>query len=249
MDKWLEKIRYWLYDTIGLILPGTLFTGMVFYMFNFELSNETFKNLEKMHLEKICLFLGISICLYLVGNVIKVSSQIFYDFFSSLFDEWIFTKFKYTNKDEWAILKFLRNYLKYIFYFKSPKYFSENEFMINQIIRKINKEKKTSLKKEWYSIYKIGKFYEDNENINSLSSTFLAKYTLYRSLSFIFFINFCLLIFKDDYLIQVKTKIPSGIFLLMMFISWLAFHIKYKRYYSLCGNETLIGLYYRIILK
>lgn len=269
MEKWLEKIKYWSYDTLGLILPGTLFTVMLYYTFDLELSitlKKLFDFMKDHKVEKGWLFLGICICLYLVGNVIKIASQIFYDFFSSLFDKWILKKYeckesggiikcflcfsrKIIEEEKWPVAKFLRDYLRYIFYFKAPKYFLENQFMIEEIIEKINKEKKTSLKKEWYSIYKISKFYEDNENIKSLSSTFLAKYTLYRSLSFIFFINFCLLVFKDDYLTEVKMKIPTGIFLLMMFISWLTFHIKYKKYYSLCGNETLVGLYYKIVLK
>ncbi|MGL5428594.1 MAG: hypothetical protein ACRDAS_11845, partial [Cetobacterium sp.] len=136
-----------------------------------------------------------------------------------------------------------------IFYFKADKYESNNSFMIEEIVEKINRDKKTKLKKEWYTIYKIGKFYEENKKIKSLSSTFLAKYTLYRSLSLIFFLNLMLLICKERYLIELMEWIPKIIFQTLMFLTWFTFHIKYKSYYTYCGNETLVALYYKIILE
>lgn len=92
--------------------------------------------------------------------------------------------------------------------------------MVDEVTKKIDKTKKSSLKKEWNSIYKIGKIYEDNKSIKSLSSVFLAKYTLYRSLSFIFFINFFLILFNNNYLIEITNKkVPNFLLIIVGFFS------------------------------
>lgn len=255
MEKWLEQIRYSLYDTLGLFIPGGLFLMMIRYVFGLD----TFDYLTKIDtsdkIKMIWNLSQISISLYLTGNILKITSQIFYDFFSSIFDEMIIKKLSSINifsneVKKNPVIKFFKNYLKNIFCFKANYYLSENEFMVDEVTKKIDKTKKSSLKKEWNSIYKIGKIYEDNKSIKSLSSVFLAKYTLYRSLSFIFFINFFLILFNNNYLIEITNKkVPNFLLIIVGFFSWLAFHIKYKRYYAYCGNETLVALYYKLILE
>ena len=36
MEKWLEQIRYSLYDTLGLFIPGGLFLMMIRYVFGLD---------------------------------------------------------------------------------------------------------------------------------------------------------------------------------------------------------------------
>lgn len=268
MEKWLEQIRYSLYDTLGLFIPGGLFLMMIRYIFDLDALDYLTKIDTGDKIKMIWNLSQISISLYLTGNILKITSQIFYDFFTSIFDEIVFKTYNCDEKGNIikcffcfsrscfkelefiSFIKFLRKYLKNIFCFKADKYFSVNKFMIDEIIGKINKEKQSKLEKNWDSIYKIGKMYEDNKFIKSLSSVFLAKYTLYRSLSFIFFINFFLILFNDNYLIEITyKKIPNFLLIIIAFLSWLAFHIKYKRYYVYCGNETLVALYYKLILE
>lgn len=252
MEKWLEQIRYSLYDTLGLFIPGGLFLMMIRYIFDLDALDYLTKIDTSDKIKMIWNLSQISVSLYLTGNILKITSQIFYDFFTSIFDETLFNRKKEkTKKSEFLpTINFFRKYLKNIFCFKADYYFPINEFMIDEIIGKINKEKQSKLEKNWDSIYKIGKMYEDNKSIKSLSSVFLAKYTLYRSLPFIFFINFFLILFNDNYLIEITyKKIPNFLLIIIAFLSWLAFHIKYKRYYVYCGNETLVALYYKLILE
>lgn len=256
MENFFKQIRYSSYDILGLFIPGGLFLMIFGHIFELDIFNYLI-NINTADKFKLIFKLSqLSISLYLIGNILKIISQIFYDLFSSIFDEmimkWISLLYNYifSSKKKFPILVFLKNFSKNIFYFKANKYFSVNEFMINEIVENINKKKNIKLKNNWDSIYKIGKMYEENKPIKSLSSVFLAKYTLYRSLSFIFFINFLLVLLKDNYLIEtIYQKIPNFLFIIISFFSWLAFHIKYKRYYTYCGNETLVALYYRLILE
>ncbi|MGL6025291.1 MAG: hypothetical protein ACRC0F_11855 [Cetobacterium sp.] len=272
MERWIDRLTLYLYDIVGLILPSTLLVSLILYLVGLEKIEEIKKIIENIKINKLEDWIKYTIVflfLYLLGNILKISSQIFYEFFSSLFDDMVFKRKECLNKEENTVnctlcffkdslnfkkfknpmIEFLIEKIENIFYFKADKYESNNCFMIEEIVVKINKDKKTELKKEWYTIYKIGKFYEENKKIKSLSSIFLAKYTLYRSLSLIFFVNFMLLIFKDGYLIDLIKWMPKGIFQILMFLTWLTFHIKYKKYYTYCGNETLVALYYKIILE
>lgn len=179
MEKWLEQLRCSLYDTLGLFIPGGLFLMMIKYIFDLDIIDY----LTKIGASDKIKMIQISIFLYLTGNILKITSQIFYDFFSSIFDEMIFKLYNCKEKgntikclfcllrsyfkelEDIPFIKFLRKYLKNIFYFKADKYFSVNKFMIDEIIEKINKEKQSNLEKNWDSIYKLGKIYEDNKHI------------------------------------------------------------------------------------
>lgn len=273
MTKWFDKLVYFIYDSLGILLPGAIFTHFFYYILTKENPFKTLKayfsgeNLKEIHTIYIIIFYLIS--MYIVGNIVKIISQLFYDFFECIFDDWIFKsckskekKFKYGIRcffcfhyssyyyqvEKRPIINFLKKYFFWIFSFK-PKYFMEaNEFMIKEIIDKINKNSRTSLKTEWYSVYKLGKLYEENKGIKTLSSIFLAKYTMYRSLSFLFFCNFIVAIVSDSYLYKLREN-HSVVFLGILFISWLSFHIKYKKYYAFCGNEILVALYYKLVLE
>lgn len=287
MKDWIEKINFWFYDFMGLVVPSGLLLLLFIKPILEKISNIEgsikIQNLfilgivDKKSL-KVMEILILIIILDMLGNIIKILSQLFYGFCNCLLDKFFFKiikkfydYFKYTVEcykntniifervleeiknfyhflELNSLLKLLIEYYKYIIYFKTEKYNPENKFMIEEIVGKINEKNGTKFKKEWYTIYKLGKVYEENEGVKTLSSMFLAKYTLYRSLSFIFFMIGIYIIFINDNYLGV-INISKKLFLCVIFFSWLSFHIKFKKYYKLCGNETLVGLYYKIVLK
>lgn len=251
--EWIEKMVFWLYDTLGLFLPGVLTVILI----NSQLQREVKVDLFHLKLPKyneICFFLILIMLFYILGNILKISSQLFYDILEVVFDGFILKFINLTkNKEDSVGVKFFKDYMKHVFSFKVEKYFINSEYMISEVEKKVyigesaGNVRDKGIKEKWYNIYKLGKRFEENEGIKSLSSIFLAKYTLYRSLSFIFFINFIYFLINKDYLKDFRN---NGIIIyIILFISWLTFHMKYKKYYVLCGNEMLTALYYKLILK
>lgn len=155
-----------------------------------------------------------------------------------------------------AILDFfieLYNFFYYlmqsIFTFETASYYRENDKLIGDVISKINKRLKTDYPSTWYSIYKLSNVIMEQENIKSLSKRFLAKYNFYRSLSFMFLINFIYIIFFFNYFNKIISNTGNNIYWIIMgvnFLLWYTFHEKFKRYWTLCGNESLISLFYFI---
>ena len=136
---------------------------------------------------------------------------------------------------------------KKIFEFNAPKYYPNNERLKDECIAIINKKFNTEFPSEWYSLYKFSRVMQDQEKIKSLSSLFLDKYNFYRSLAFIFsLIFFYYWIFFETTHLYLSESILSLEALIMITITllWLTFHYKYKRYWTLCGDETLVSLYY-----
>lgn len=323
--KWIEKLEFSIYDTMGIILPG----AAIFYYFIFIFGLNI--NFDLKSLNTVVLLL----VFYILGNSLKILSQFYYDLFKFIFNDFIFVllkkliKFAYLvffknfskkirkfkiylkmklksisylssyarksffiknrNKNyslrKTTIKSFLNSFKKIIdrnFNFKCEKYDINNEFMIKEIISSLNEKSDTKLESNWYSIYKIGKVYSENNGVKTLSDMFLAKYTLYRSLSFIFFINFmCLLFQKNNFINKIISTLSNienlskyyivyevnnkniwrmlfthtshvelyYFLLISSYVFWITFNIKYKKYYKLCGNEVLVGLYYKIKLN
>jgi len=101
--------------------------------------------------------------------------------------------------------------------------------------------------KDWYTTYKMANVVIAQENLKSLSFKFLAKYNFYRSLAFIFLINgiYIIMLYKIfDYLINPLGHVTFYPMLIGSLILWFTFHEKYKRYWSLCGNESVVTLFY-----
>ena len=105
---------------------------------------------------------------------------------------------------------------------------------------------------KWYKVYKFATIVIAQENLKSLSFKFLAKYNFYRSLAFIFLINQLYIV--AFYKIANNLINPLGNILfvplsIINIILWYTFHDKYKRYWTLCGNESLIALFYFLKTK
>ena len=134
-----------------------------------------------------------------------------------------------------------------LFTFKSADYFDDNEELRTICITTINNKLNTRFPDKWHSLYKFAVAANLQEGIKSLSNNFLAKYNLYRSLSFIFLLSFVYyaIFFQITYsLLPINIAILRGSILFFSALLWFTFHVKFKRYWTLCGNESLMSLYY-----
>ncbi|HEY6899766.1 MAG TPA: hypothetical protein VI233_03950, partial [Puia sp.] len=97
------------------------------------------------------------------------------------------------------------------------------------------------------SLSKISGVITNQENTKTLGPFFLAKYNLYRSLSliFLFTIVYYIYFFKvaGAYITPTSHEI-SGLILASPVILWFTFHVKYKRYWTLYGDERIMSLFY-----
>lgn len=250
---WIKNITYLLYDILGIFFPGVLIITLVSAHIKKELIEKIFFFNFPSH-RGVYFAIILFFYLYILGNILKIASQIFYDFLAAIFDGFALKIFNFNETSGDSDLeKFTKKYLKNIFSFKTEKYLKESEWMIQPIKDKIyqnkylEKMKNEETNKNWYSLYELGNIYLKNKKICSLNYTFLSKYTLYRSLSFIFFINLFFFFLNKNYLASFQNYKFTTSFI--FFISWLTFHIKYKKYYVLCGNEMLLALYYKLILE
>lgn len=290
MTDFLSKIENFLFDILGLVLPGIIFLLILISPVSFfdasKISDKvlshsfilssliTFFNILKVYWNtnlNITLFILIMIS-YLVGHTIKVFSIIVYEILNTLFDKSINKIVLYLFRGFIALINLISNFLfnitfqqsllykglnilltpigntiNKIFTFNSPNYFSDNESMKADCVALINQRLGTSYPNVWYSIYKLFFVIQQQENIKALSGNFLAKYNLYRSLSFIFIFTtiyyYCFFKATANYISPELTKITSLI-LYSAIVLWFTFHYKYKRYWTLCGNESLVSLYY-----
>lgn len=291
MNEVISKIEDYIFDFLGLVLPGFIFllltsTPLLIYDYNRlgiqVVANSKLLSILKnlaLHIDKIIdkpsQFTVIVIVLisYIIGHLIKVFSIIQYDFSRMIFDglicklfslldswtrsyvKWILDSFFLPNdtvrlkliKLLTRIYKPFNSLYKKLFQFEAPDFIKDNESLKDECISKINTKFNTQFPNKWYSLYKFSTVIQNQEGIKSTSFWLLAKYNLYRSLSFIFLITFAYywIFFKtmcqylDKSIISLQDLILWSIFLL-----WFTFHYKFKRYWTLCGNEVLVSLYY-----
>ncbi|AET69788.1 hypothetical protein Desor_4363 [Desulfosporosinus orientis DSM 765] len=225
--------------------------------------------------EVIYVLVGFLIISYLLGHIAKVFSKYFYDFGKVFFDEgfnkiveYLLTQCKtklsgkinfgrwplWLNKlRKWFMYKFSKQVSKVIseyFTFGAANYGYGNKDIAKKVVEFLNNKCQMNFPDNWYSIYKFSKVMMDQEKIKSLSSRFLAKYNFYRSLSFIFFVNNLLILFLLRYKYQILNEGVLQYYhalLIFSLASWMTFHEKYKRYWTLCGNEALMSLFYFFI--
>lgn len=145
-----------------------------------------------------------------------------------------------------GVFEFMAGFASDIFKFKPLDYEPDNENMCKEVSNQIH-SKYEFLPPDWYSIYKLSAVIIREENIKSLSPTYLAKYNFYRSLAFLFLLNtiyIYILYNKASYFISpLGWQLVYPICFTNM-VFWLTFHEKYKRYWKLCGNDSLVSLFY-----
>ena len=132
---------------------------------------------------------------------------------------------------------------------KTSSYPAGSEDIRLEVLKRLKAKYKIDIPDNWYAIYKFCKIVEEQERLKSLSYSFLAKYIAYRSLAFVFLLVFLYMIFFISCSDMISSMGQELLFpvLGVILLFWLTFHERYKYYYPLCGNETLMALYYFLL--
>lgn len=202
----------------------------------------------------------------------KVFDQGFNNFFRLLSNvisdnaiKWKYTKIfskvyrkELINSDKWytGLLQGIIGFWDYfmakvrsIFTFSAA---SNYEPKMQELVAKLIKSRYEYNPDGWYSIYKFANIIIAQEKLESLSFNFLAKYNFYRSLALIFLLNgiYILVLYgRFSSIINPLGHVLFSSILFIDFILWFTFHEKYKRYWTLCGNESLVALFYFLTTK
>jgi len=232
------------------------------------------KQVNSQNIVTICI--ALTLVAYILGHILKVTSKIMYDFLEAIFDKtlnpiflfilglisallhsiyrWFSRKLHFPESlekkvfDQFKIwMKPIRSLVTQVFTFKTENYYADNKELEAQTVKLINKRLKTNFPVVWHTLYKFASVLSVHEQINTLSTSYLAKYNLYRSLSLVFFVNFFYLsVFYHSGIHYLPSFIlhTKNICMFANVFFWITFHIKFKRYWTLCGNETLLSLFY-----
>jgi hypothetical protein len=253
IQKILSQIAFFeLYTKLDKDLKKNIWLLIAFVIFNSYLIGHVIKVMSKVYYWFFSIIFDqffnkiISTILKWLWKLIKALTSFFkIDKFFSLFNQ----DFRNFIKDFIkAIYRFFHHNLKVIFVFDTEKYEKANKPLLDESLQMINERYNTNFPIKWYSIYKLSKIMIYHENLKNMNDTFLAKYNFYRSLSFICFLQFILLIYLSFYdnLLNDYSSTIVKILLGVNTIFWYTFHEKYKRYFKLCGNETLVSIYYHL---
>jgi len=291
MGDFFSKFENFLFDILGLILPGFIFLLLFsapLMLFNFEsvtigsqeqsgllsglsVLSKTLHEYTNSNINYVLIV--ICVASYIIGHLLKVFSIIQYEIFGSLFDQtinklisfiylWIIKAiiniynkiFKRDLTQEFLYMQVrilfipVKNTLNKIFVFKPKDYMKENEKLKKLSIEILSQKFNVPLTSDWdYTMYKISTVLFAQENVKSLSGFFLAKYNLYRSLAFAFAVSciyFNIFYNVTEEFLDGNVKILKVFILTLFALLWFTFHYKYKRYWTLCGNETLVSFYY-----
>jgi hypothetical protein len=267
-----ERIDEFLFDILGLFLPGlisfTLFLLLPFTIVsNLDLNEFTQKSIKIIlffndtKIDYKILFLLIIIASYILGHIIKIFSTIFYELGKAVVDETILTwsdkiyfrifKRKY-NDPKNALLKFFCKQLRQIIKFKAENYDPQFKNMYNITREKLTVDIRIEYfneNSEWYPFYKSAEIVSHKKGIKTKTRQFLAKYNFYRSISFISFLHLVfMLASKNCWVTESILCKYFGIIILFDIILWFTFHVKYKRYWTMCGNEAILAFYNSLII-
>jgi hypothetical protein len=282
MNDFLSKLENFVFDILGLILPGSIFLLTLMSPLLFvdlsEIPNEIIDDSLMLSVlttilkmlstywaayPKSALIIAL-ILAYLAGHVVKVFSIIKYDFLTALFDrrlnklsEEIFNKIKnwiplqsrQSSTYAWfkEIFRPFKLFIQAIFVFKAPYRFKDDAFFMENCAYRLNSRLSTTYAYEEKSISKISSIIATQEQFRNIGTFFLAKYNLYRSLALIFlFTTFYYISFfraESTYIKPSLHQISSIIFAAPV-ILWFTFHVKYKRYWTLYGQERIMSLFY-----
>jgi hypothetical protein len=204
-----------------------------------------------------------TILAYLMGHTVKVFSRLKYEFLTAVFDEGLNKPvigvysglrdriFQKPSSKAYLQLKALfrpfRTLIEYIFTFSPPHHFVNDAVLKQNCLDKLNSRLSVDYPDDDRSITKISGVISNQESIKTLGPFFLAKYNLYRSLSLIFLFTtiYYIYFFKvaDPFIAPASHEI-STLILILPAILWFTFHVKFKRYWTLYGDERLMSLFY-----
>lgn len=246
----MEKVEYFLYDILGLCIPG--FVVILTLDFRIDFISTIIELL--VDIPKCCFaFLFGAILLitcYIVGSLLKIISKYLYKIMQRIFDECInkfinsLKSFTYIKKELKLLLgDDLYELVAKIFVFKVQKLGAEFKEYYNKIKEKI--DIKTGPKRIDdnqndfdYDIYKLAQIIAMNNSIKTHSNLFLAKYHLYKLLAcWSFLYIFIVIIYNYNFSHPI-------LLILGLIITFIAFNEKYKLYKELNGNELIMALYF-----
>lgn len=273
MKDIFARINDFLFDFLGLILPGVVLMILVFlpiYIIDLESLKVTKPNDILVAINEIMInkkgslwvtntaafgFLFFVI-IYLLGHSLKVFSKIQYRLFESIVNRMLKRSLdrglaasemlqsglqKIVNL---PVIDYLFEIFRKTFSFSHKDYYPGSEGVRQKVLERVRADYDRGFGEEWYSLYKFCSILIEEEGLKSKAYTYLAKYNFYRSLAFLFLMNFIYLWWVhtnySDFLHPHFIRIGT----ICNFIMWFTFHEKFRRYWVLCGNETLMTVYY-----
>ena len=281
MNDFFSKLENFLFDILGLILPGAIFLLILLSPYLFvDITNvppgavdksvilsalKTVSNILKIYwtsYPKSALTI-VTILAYLMGHTVKVFSRLKYEFLAAIFDRGlnkpvirVYTGLRnriFRQPSSKAYLQFkdlfkpFRTLIEYIFTFSPPHHFQNDAVLKQNCLDNLNTRLSIDYPDDDRSITKISGVISNQENIKTLGPFFLAKYNLYRSLSLIFLFTtlYYIYFFKvASIFIAPASHEISTLILISPAILWFTFHVKFKRYWTLYGDERLMSLFY-----
>lgn len=254
MKDLITQIEKFLFDIIGIVVPGftmTLFIYWIFKEYIDVLFDSSSINLYKEH-SATFMAIGI-ILLYIIGTVVKVLAIIQYSLFIVLLKP-IKEIINYINKYlkdlqsrkykryicDWLIqlIMSITNIIERVVTFDAPSYSSSFDDMKKECEANMKMNIGITKDMNWYSLYKLCTIIIREESLVSLSERFLAKYNFYRSMSFVFLCIVTYFIFWGN------QTCHRGLIIIIFGIFWYSFHYKFKRYWVLCGDDTMLSVLY-----
>ena len=206
-----------------------------------------------------------TILAYLAGHLVKVFSRMLYELGGVVFDRNlnILVRRLYTRlrdrlfpaktraKKSFEHLRsffwFVRSVLRSLFVFIPPNHLPGDKVLSEKNLELLRAKTEVDFPGDDYALGKIAGVISNQESLRTLGTFFLAKYNLYRSLSLIFLYTTIYYIYffrvAAPYISASSQAVSSIIFWTPPFL-WFTFHVKFKRYWALYGQERIMSLFY-----
>jgi hypothetical protein len=255
----MQKINEFIFDLFSLFVPGIIAVSVIGYAIydyeNMDLSSIYQSGILDEYI--LLVFLVIFIISYIAGSVVKVFSKFYYNIAVIIFDQFIIVILQYTIKKLYTVsrvellvkrktpvvytvaslLRTILSQLKSMFTFSVSNYSTDLEPIYKKVSASV-KSKFDLDEVNWHMIYKYSNIASIRNDSYSITYKFLSKYNFYRSIAFVMFI-LALLPLIADYTLGIY-------YYMVVIVSVLAANVKYKNYWTRCGNEALMELYYEL---
>lgn len=237
-----EKIEEFLYDFIGIIIPGfiLIILGVVYFSVYDQTSSKNFTDSLKIwksfeFIEKYFLIILLFIA-YFTGHLIILLARFQYEICQRIMDFGLLKNWRTSAEHSSFFKKWLMEALTY----HTKSYSPHNESIKKRTLELLSQKFSFSFQDNWYTIYKMSSIIITQDEVSSRVNNYFAKYTFFKSIAFIFWINQFLLLSMSFQYFTFSIIVISFI----NFLFWLTFHSSYKRYWTMCGDESLLTLFY-----
>ncbi|HTI89139.1 MAG TPA: hypothetical protein VL727_01065 [Puia sp.] len=281
MNDFFSKLENFLFDILGLILPGAIFLMILLSPVLFvdidglpaaTIDGSVILSALKMvsHVLKTnwavyprSSLTILTILAYLMGHAVKVFSRIKYEVLTAVFDDglnrpvvkgyericgWLFrnpSSAFYLRLKE--LLRPLGTVLDYLFTFRAADYLASDAVLKENCLQLVKTRLSVEYPDDTRLVTKLSGVITTQESIKTLGPFFLAKYNLYRSLALIFVLTtpYYIGFFRvAGAFITPSLNEISRLIITTMVVLWFTFHVKYKRYWTLYGDERIVSLFY-----